>query len=121
MTLFFETGDQLLCFLAAVPAGFLIALCLCFGKKEGILRLVMDLLLLAVSGIAMVCMLLFFRNGALRLYHLLGVITGAILYLSGMNRVQRYVLRLIREKRHQKKGSEEGFDSSENEMINISG
>lgn len=118
MMLFFETAKQAWCFLAAVPVGFLIALCLCIGKKEGMIRLLLDLLLLGSSGIVLIGMLLFFREGFLRLYHLLGMILGAFLYLNGICQVKRKISRSIKEKRQQKEKQKEGIEPHKNEMVN---
>lgn len=118
MMLFFETSKQAWCFLAAVPVGFLIALCLCIGKKEGMIRLLLDLLLLGSCGVALIGMLLFFREGFLRLYHLLGMMLGAILYLNGICQVKRKISRRFKEKRQRKEESKEGIEPQENEMIN---
>lgn len=98
MNLFFETGNQAACFLIAVPFGFTISLCLCLGKGEGAGRIVSDLLLLLFFGVASVWMILFLRDTSFRLYHLLGIISGAFLYFHGMGRIQKHFRRIAAKK-----------------------
>lgn len=119
MTLFFETAHQVWSFLGAVPAGFLVALCLDAGRNEGIIRMALDLLLLSVLGLGTVVMISLFRDQSLRLYHLLGMLLGAILYLQGLCRLKSYLVRVIKQKRLRKRNIEEGIDHSKNEMNTI--
>ena len=72
MTLFFETAGQAQAFLAAVPLGLLLAACLDASVLAGPLRPVADVLMM-------------------RLYHLLALLTGAVLYTQGIGRLVRLI------------------------------
>lgn len=119
MTLFFETSHQAWSFLGALPAGFLIALCLDAGRAEGIWRVVLDLLLLSALGFGIVAMIAVFHDHSLRLYHLLGMLVGAILYFQGLCRIKRYIFEKWKQKRLRKTNAEEGIIQDENEMNTI--
>ena len=99
MTLFFETGRQSSCFLAALPLGFFTTACLCWGGAGGFFRLAADLVLLACGGTAMVFLLGLSGEHTLRIYHILGLLTGAFLYLHGCNPLLKHILKHLREKR----------------------
>lgn len=99
MNLFFETANQAGCFLAAVPIGFITAIGLDLGKREGVARFLLDVLVLAATGIALVVLLLLRREESLRLYHMLGLGVGALLYYSGIGKLGR----LTRSKKQKKK------------------
>ena len=108
MTLFFETGHQAVCFLAALPLGFLIAACLCWGRTGGFLRLAADIVFLACGGTAMVVLLAFLRDDMLRMYHVLGALIGAILYLCGCNSMMKRISARLHAKKsvHMQESSE---------------
>ena len=82
MTLFFETNRQAVCFLAAVPLGFLLAAFLCCGHASSFWRLILDVLLFLVAGVLAVALVALLQDSAIRLYHLLGAFCGALLYMS---------------------------------------
>lgn len=92
MKLFFETASQVCSFLSAVPVGFGAALCIDLGKNSGMLRLWIDLLLVTACGASLFWLVYVLQEESLRLYHLLGLVCGALIYLRGMGTVFRLVL-----------------------------
>ena len=102
MNLFFETANQAGCFLAAAPIGFAAAMGLDLGRREGIARFVLDVLVLSASGIALVVLLLLGREESLRIYHMLGLGVGALLYTSGIGRLGRLARAKIQKKKIEK-------------------
>lgn len=96
MNLFFETASQARSFLTAVPVGFCAVMCLDCGRGEGVLRAAIDLLLMLLTGLGMMLMVFALQEDGLRLYHALGGIVGALLYLRGVGRVKRAAKALMR-------------------------
>ena len=86
MKLFFETAGQAQAFLAAVPLGLVLAACLDASVLAGPLA---DVLMMLTAGFALMGMMLLSRDEALRLYHLLAILTGALLYTQGIGRLVR--------------------------------
>ena len=103
MTLFFETAGQAQAFLAAVPLGLVLATCLDASALAGPLRPVADVLMMLTGAAALMAMMLLARDEALRLYHLLAILTGAVLYTQGIGRL----VRLIRERLQKAKKSDD--------------
>ena len=101
MTLFFETAGQAQAFLAAVPLGLVLAACLDASALAGPLRPVADVLMMLTGAAALMAMMLLARDEALRLYHLLAIFSGAVLYTQGIGRL----VRLIRERLQKAKKS----------------
>lgn len=93
MNLFFETANQAQVFLAAVPIGFLLALCFDVISRAGPMRPVLDVLCLLLAGLALIALMLALKDSGLRLYHLLALATGATLYLAGVGRLYRILRR----------------------------
>lgn len=89
MTLFFETAGQAQAFLAAVPLGLLLAACLDASVLAGPLRPVADVLMMLAAAASLMAMMLLARDEVLRLYHLLALLTGAVLYTQGIGRLVR--------------------------------
>ncbi|NLO86203.1 MAG: hypothetical protein GX096_12405 [Clostridiales bacterium] len=84
MSLFFETTAQAQIFLATIPLGFLIAvLCdiLSYSKR---MQPILDVLCLLVCGLVFIFLTLLFKDKGVRLYHILALLVGAILYLFGL-------------------------------------
>lgn len=102
MNLFFETANQAGCFLAAAPIGFAAAMGLDLGMKKGISRFVLDVLVLSAAGIALVGLLLLGREESLRIYHLLGLGVGALLYSGGIGRLGRLFSEKMQKKKQEK-------------------
>lgn len=83
MKLFFETAGQAQAFLTAVPLGLLLAACLDASALTGPLRPLADALLVLGGGLALMAAMLLVRDETLRMYHLLALLTGAVLYRPG--------------------------------------
>lgn len=112
MNLFFETAHQAGSFLAAAPIGFVVALGLDLGRREGITRFLLDVLVLSAAGIALVVLLLLGREESMRLYHMLGLGVGALLYSGGIGRLNRLVRSKIEKKRKEKQFTKQESDTS---------
>lgn len=99
MNLFFETAGQAGCFLIMLPIGFAAAACLDAGAAAGRLRPALDVLVLLLAGVALLLAVVLLRENAVRAYHLLGLLTGAVLYVCGVGRA----IRLMGARRRRKK------------------
>ena len=84
MKLFFETASHASSFLSAVPLGLLMCLFLCFARSSGIWRVLLDLAVIVCGALVFFFLFVICRNDSLRFYHLLGVLTGAILCMRGI-------------------------------------
>lgn len=92
MKLFFESGIQMRLFLVTLPLGFLVSFLLDSRTNPStVLRLIADLLILFLCGTCLVLFLLLFDDTAIRGYHLLGVLSGSILYMSGVGKCRRTI------------------------------
>ena len=95
MKLFFETAFQAQAFLMVLPVG--LALGLCFDLfaliKKG--RPLMDVLALLGCAAATLFVVQFSRDDGLRLYHLLALFLGAVLYFCGLGRLFRGLKRRL--------------------------
>lgn len=98
MKLFFETSHQAGGFLLAAATGLAVAGLLDAGRCEGMLRVALDLLLLCVAGVALVVVVFLCQDQMLRLYHLLGGVAGALLYLKGFGAVKRLAVKKMAER-----------------------
>lgn len=98
MNLFFETSGQAQIFLATVPIGFLLALLIDVDRGLGALRPVWDVLCMLACGAMMLMVLLMMRDGGLRVYHALALLTGSLLYLVGVRRAISAVRRRLGKK-----------------------
>ena len=85
----FETAGQPQAFLAAVPLGLVLAACLDASVLAGPLRPLADVLMMLAAAASLMAMMLLARDEALRLYHLLAILTGALLYTQGIGRLVR--------------------------------
>jgi len=112
MKLFFETGIQMRFFLVTLPLGFLVCFLLDVGASSPVLRLIADLMVLFLCGVCLVWFLLLFDDTAVRGYHLLGVLAGAILYMSGAMRCRKKIVSIF-EKR--KAGKRDDCDEKNND------
>lgn len=90
MKLFFETSRQASCFLCMVPLGLAMAIFLDISLIAGKMRPVMDVLVLLSAGLTVLVAIIFCRETTLRLYHLLGLTTGALLYTQGIGKIIRW-------------------------------
>jgi len=87
MKLFFETSGQAQAFLAAVPLGIILAAALDLSRYAGRLKPVTDVAALLLCSLSLIALTLFLRDAALRLYHVLAVVIGALLYAGGIGRL----------------------------------
>lgn len=74
-----------------VPLGLAAGFCLDAGVITGRLRPLADAVLLMVTGCAALAMIVLCREAGLRLYHLLGILTGAVLYTAGIGKIIRCI------------------------------
>ena len=112
MRLFFETDGQGISFLAAIPLGFLLAVCLDCAKGRMVLRAVLDVIVLMICGFILLLLTVFLSEEMLRIYHLLGLATGGVLYLRGTWRIKRSMILTARKR---KKLKTEGILNAQNE------
>lgn len=105
MKLFFETAAQASLFLAMLPIGFGMAVFIDLAGRTGRMKPLWDVLamLLCFGLIAFSIVLL--RDSGLRLYHLLSVLAGALLYLLGLRSALSALCTRIQQ-RHKKHASE---------------
>ncbi|MCI6378351.1 MAG: spore cortex biosynthesis protein YabQ [Clostridiales bacterium] len=87
MKLFFETSGQAQAFLAAVPLGMILAAALDISRYAGRLKPLADVMTLLLCGLSLIILTLALRDAALRLYHVLAVAIGALLYTGGIGRL----------------------------------
>ena len=92
MKLFFETVGQSRSFLMSIPFGLLAAVLLDYRKRGGVWRNLFDILILLVLGSALFILLVILREQSLRIYHLLGILCGACLYLLGIARIKSWII-----------------------------
>ena len=97
MSLFFETSVQGQMFLICISVGFLMAMLLDCKSNGGPLRFFIDFSVLTTCAIVLLLMMIDFREKALREYHVLGIISGSILYLSGVGRLKKRMHHWIRQ------------------------
>ena len=109
MKFFFETEIQSTVFLLTVAGGFLLCMLLDVNLKSVLVQAVLDLLLLTGTGAGIVLFMMFSQDPSLRIYHLLGLMCGSILYICGIGRGRRKVEGWIR---YQKAGIQ--IDDDEN-------
>jgi len=93
MTLFFETGNQAVCFLVMLPAGLLTAFMLDIRLRSPYIRPLADVLILLAAGITLLYAVVLCREPVFRLYHLLGLCAGAVLYMQGIGKITAHFRR----------------------------
>lgn len=87
--LFFETINQAALFLLVVPQGWLLALLLNLSGRAGRWKLVTDVLLLCLCGALFFLFCMLVKEEGLRMYHLLALLTGFLLYRLGPARLHK--------------------------------
>ena len=95
MTLFFETSRQGAEFLLLCVVGFAVAL-LFDGERclrGSRFRPLADVVTMLLSGALLLLALLAFRSAAVRAYHWLAMVSGALIYLCGVRRAACALLR----------------------------
>ena len=98
MKLFFETSGQAQAFLAAVPLGMLLAAALDLSRYTGRLKPAADVAALLLCSLSLLALTLALRDASLRLYHVLAVVIGALLYAGGVGRVISAARKRFRKK-----------------------
>lgn len=116
MRLFFETGGQSASFLLAVPIGFALAVCLDWLKEKQMVRLLLDVGFFLLSGLSLLILTMLLSEEKLRLYHLLGMSIGGLLYLRGIRVVGRGMMDFF-QKHKRKKHEAEGIYTSQSEKV----
>ena len=99
MSLFFETSSQANCFLHLLPLGLCMAFCLDASAISGKIRPLMDVLVLVLAGSAVLWWMVLLDENKLRLYHVLGMLTGMLLYMRSIGKI----IRTIRQKQDLKR------------------
>lgn len=99
MNLFFETRDQALVFLAMMPLGFATSALMSLGACAGRFRPLWDVLAMLGCGLGLIALLVMTRDGGVRLYQLLALLTGALLNLLGAQRLARAIARAFRRRK----------------------
>lgn len=84
MKLFFETASQASVFLIMLPLGMLLAACVELTGMTGAGKPLWDILVVLLSGVLLGIGVVFLNDTTLRLYHLLAIVCGWILYRLGV-------------------------------------
>lgn len=87
MTLFFETAGQAGAFLFTLPLGFALALCLDMLSASGKLRPLLDVFVLLGGGAVLGWLILLMQSEEMRMFHVLALLLGALIYLGGVGRL----------------------------------
>ncbi len=107
MKLFFETSGQASAFLLTVPLGFLLAFFLDTHHSFSMFRMWADLSVILLTGILILILLLYSNSAFFRLYHMLGILIGTILYTEGLHQLRK---RYRRNKRKAQEGDSVFYD-----------
>ena len=99
MKLFFETAVQKNVFLLTLPVGFLVCFLLDTQIPSILIQTFLDFGVLISTGVILVLLVLFSDGSTLRIYHLLGLISGAILYVCGVGICRRKVKLWYRQRK----------------------
>ena len=87
----------------AAALGLLLAACLDASALTGPLRPLADALLVLGGGLALMVAMLLVRDETLRMYHLLALLTGAVLYSQGIGRLVRMARARIQKRKKTRK------------------
>lgn len=87
MKLFFETSAQAMIYLLMLPLGILFAACVDLASVIKTARPVFDLMCTMACALCLGICVILFNDNTLRLYHMLSVLSGCLLYLLGIRRV----------------------------------
>jgi len=111
MKLFFETSAQGSIFLMMLPVGMLLAVCVDLCGLSGTFRPLWDLCGVLVCFAAIGFCIVLLDDSSLRLYHVLAVATGYLLYALGARRFFRTLGRRVAKKdRHAGRKTGEGVE-----------
>ena len=86
MKLFFETAQQCAVFLLMVPVGILLALSVDVSSHMTGMKPMWDVLSMLLCFCTIGIGIVLLNDTGLRLYHVLAVVTGCILYTAGIRR-----------------------------------
>lgn len=104
MKLFFETSTQAMIFLLMLPLGILFAAGIDVAGFIRIAKPLWDLLLVLLLGVSLGIGIILLGDQGLRMYHLLAVLCGCLLYMLGLRRFFQWVCQkyrnLVRKKMH---------------------
>ena len=98
MKLFFETSAQGAVFLMMLPVGMLLAICVDVCGLSGVLRPLWDLVAVLLCFAAIGVCVVLLDDTSLRLYHVLAVLTGYLLYALGLRRGMHWLRRAVTKK-----------------------
>lgn len=112
MKLFFETAAQGSLFLMMLPLGILLAVCIDVASCARRSRPLWDVLVVLLCGGLMAAAVVLLGDEKLRMYHLLGILCGALLYLFGARSLWRTIIRSLQKKK-QEKGETSGRNMTE--------
>ena len=98
MRLFFETSVQAEAFLFTVPLGMLLAAGFDLTAAAKRCRVLLDVLLFLLCAIALLYWIRLMRDEGLRMYHLLALCVGMLLYVRGVGALARAVIRRLRSR-----------------------
>lgn len=91
MKLFFETSTQAMVFLLMLPLGILFAAGIDIAGFIRIAKPLWDLLLVLLLGLSLGISVILLGDQGLRMYHLLAVLCGCLLYMLGIRRVVQWI------------------------------
>lgn len=89
MKLFFETAQQAGGFLVMVPVGLFLAMLTDLTGNCRKSRPLCDVFVMLIGCAILGWLLIVTGDERIRLYHLLAVLTGAVLYMTGLRRIFR--------------------------------
>ena len=96
MKLFFETSTQAMVFLLMMPLGILFAAGIDVAGFIRIAKPLWDLLLVLLLGLSLGVGIILLGDQGLRMYHLLAVLFGSLLYLLGIRRIVQWICQTCR-------------------------
>lgn len=95
MKLFFETAAQANVFLAMIPVGITTAALMDLAVYPSVLRPLWDVLILLLLGTVIGFGIILLGDTGLRIYHLLAVAAGALLYTTGFRVLFRKLYEIL--------------------------
>ena len=99
MTLFFETSTQADLFLKTVLLGLMLACCLDVLNIKSYLSVVVDTVVFCLLAACLILIMIIFQQESLRIYHLLGCMSGSIIYWFGIGKVYKGIVTKINQRK----------------------
>lgn len=84
-----------------IPVGILLALLADLTGQAGRGKPVLDVLVMLTCGLILAFLLIVTGDERLRLYHLLAVLAGCVLYLTGLRRIFVFLNSRIKQMNHE--------------------